>query len=406
MMVNFRKSATFFLCLISTVVATLHFKPIVSNEIAIENKLNEVIETSIGNSDYYLDLYENKVDYTAPLKCLANMNEEEEKTSFYFVEVAKDLYSKFSKEEKDAFLKLSEENDDPDFQFFYSVFSNNEISTELLENRENDSYLLNEKEKGIQKCALALTLSGFGISSAVASTISGAVVTVGASAWIPFVGWAICAAAIIALTVVIIINWNQICAAFSKIVDFFVSAAAKFAASIYALFQGIKIKILTDRFGDIFNDAKRRSGDTSWSLDEIMNALNESIKSGSTSIGWLDLLMMKDGFNVYLGKYSYDNSSYTFIGNQNGGVYFSMGERLWRNYVKKGKIMWFLNMLFLDIVMIKNCVFKLCTAPNDYYIQSTRQLLDSSFYAKELKHIHEIGWYNWYSNIPIVTANR
>ena len=69
-----------------------------------------------------------------------SVTNEEDLSSYYYVEVAKTLYGEFSEEEKSGFDQLL--NDNKDFQYLYDIFKNDEITASalLLQDETNENY--------------------------------------------------------------------------------------------------------------------------------------------------------------------------------------------------------------------------------------------------------------------------
>ena len=154
------------------------------------------------------------------------------------------------------------------------------------------------------------------------------------------------------------------------------------------------------------NDSIDKYGNAKWTKDQLKNALNKAIKIGGVSVTAYELLKKHKKFTVYLGKYQ-DSINYVTVASNNNGVAFSMDPNLWNQYEKVLKFnMWVLNSAFLDFCIGLGCNFGLCSQPSLYYNYGTGVCRDDYFYAKELRHINAYRGFKWYSDIPIVYANR
>ena len=265
--------------------------------------------------------------------------------------------------------------------------------------RENS----NQRNPGIKTLVGSVTLIALGLPAWLASTFSASIAGISGSALVPIVGWALCAAIIIALTIVIIINWDLICAKFNAIVSFFVDAAIDFAEEILNLFGEIRQQAYESTLSNSIADAKCQYGSGKWTDDQLKNALNEALYFGFARVTTKELSNKNSRLHVYLGKYE---DGYVIKGATNSGVYFNMSTTRWTYYESTlNYTMWVLNAAFLNFVMALNCDFRLCSTPSLFYNKTTKMTLGDSYYAKELKHINIFG-YNWYSDVPIVIADR
>ncbi len=279
-----------------------------------------------------------------------------------------------------------------------------------------------------------------GVSEALLATIIGSASTASVSIAVPIVGWILCAAAITALLIVIACNWETICNAFDAIINYLCEQFSNIAD----LIVGSQESIIETAAQEIFDGAldrtqKKLGNDSGWSDKELKEALSKAIQKGTTRIdAQTGLRILAEESvnkrpNVYLGKFRPDqedkvDGNYIHYCEQDPyGLCFDFKE--YDDY-KNTHDMWYLNAMFLEYCIGLNCIFKLCSNPDNHYKYDiinldtninkppviyraigvrTKQkaiMRENDTYAKELQYIHARG-YNWkYQGVLPVTADH
>ncbi len=185
---------------------------------------------------------------------------------------------------------------------------------------------------------LTAILAGAGLSEAIISAFAGCATALSsalASAWIPIIGWAIAVGivvgALIALTVIIVENWDAICQVMDDIKAWFLKEFLMFAEWINSFFadatakgeestiaQSINIGGKTLEFKDtivtsailsaIVDDCKRN--DNVWLLGHIGNPLDEKGKHW-----WICYDEVKENFVTSNNLYDLGVCTYTWYNN-------------------------------------------------------------------------------------------
>lgn len=282
-----------------------------------------------------------------------------------------------------------------------------------------------------------------GVSEALMATIIGSASTASASIAVPIVGWILCAAAITALLIVIACNWETICNAFDAIINYLCEQFSNIADLIVGSQENV-IETAADQIfdGAIARTQQKLGSSSSWSQEELKNALSKAIQKGATKIdtenGLIYLVreFMNKRPNVYLGKFIADKEDKNIVNGKNyiyfceqdpSGLCFNFNEY---NDYKDTHDMWYLNAMFLEYCIGLNCIFKLCSNPDNHYKYDiinldnitgkppvilraigvkTKQkavMKEDDIYANELQYIHTHG-YNWkYEGVLPVTADH
>ena len=242
------------------------------------------------------------------------------------------------------------------------------------------------------------------------SVISGAIKSFAAVVNVPFIGWVLAAAIIVALTVIIILNWSKIVECFEHIKAWFSYVAKKFAAKIVALFENIVSQAANALVSDALDNVRANGSIGKWNLSKIKTQLGKCIFAGSNAIALVQLIRIIFSKYVYLGKLN-DNDGYNYIQTaiNEGGIYFYIPDSV-VTYVSRycNGDLWTLNATFLELCLLAGKLFKLCTRPSKYYSVTYNFYVESNpcSYAKELKFIHTNPFprVTWYSDTPVVTT--
>ena len=245
------------------------------------------------------------------------------------------------------------------------------------------------------------------------STIAGAIKAFVTSVIIPYIGWILAAAVIVALTVIIILNWSKIVECFEHIKAWFIYKASKFAQKITALFSSMAGQSATKVMDDAYTNTNSLIPLGKWTKSGLKNKLKQCLFAGGVALTIEEFI--RNTKYVYLGKFqlpnSIDNKDYIQQAKANGGLYYYTSQAI-SNFIKNsmGGNYWALNLFFLEVAMLSGKLFKLCTTPSKYYNVDTRSYVESSpcSYAKELRTIHQnpvnsVYWYNWE---PVIVTTR
>lgn len=232
------------ICFISIICIAISL-PSKENEYAED--IEEIMEYALEESDLRLEQYldieglnlnvENPITYTnGKLSMINNVsNETSQYEDVTMKEAILDIYDDMSDEEKEILKEMATED--------------KEISNlvELLENKFEDDIIQENAECGklsnnkVSKlsaglAALGSCLAGVGLNSTAIAAIKGAfsAMLTALKLWFTptVVKAAIAVAAILVITVVIVVNWDKVEGIFDAIVDFFVESAGKIAAFV------------------------------------------------------------------------------------------------------------------------------------------------------------------------------
>jgi hypothetical protein len=151
------------------------------------------------------------------------------------LKASKSVINDLTLEEKIKLYEISQT--DENTKAFYRF-----VTTSELDNEFTDNYLAKDIKMSVG--AITSVLSATGLASSIISVIAGAFSTMVAAIPWPIIGWIIAAAALIALTI-IIIYWSYIEQVFISVTNYFINAAKKFASGVADIFNTIKQKALT-----------------------------------------------------------------------------------------------------------------------------------------------------------------
>ena len=207
--------------------STFKHKPIENTIDAFNEQVKEEIisEANLLISNYQLEeKIEEAETFNYSSKEIKENNIIENQTDQFCLAQCEDyikyFYENLTCEEKETFKNVALENNDA--QLIYKICTNQDYSSEIdnvnvplfivSTNKESAQRLTNS----IKKSAMAL-----GISSSLFASLSSCVSGACTASWVPFVGWAVAAALIAALIIIIAFNWNEIKRCFSNIKNYF-----------------------------------------------------------------------------------------------------------------------------------------------------------------------------------------
>ncbi len=314
-----------------------------------------------------------------------------------------DYLNELASEDNDMYNLLTliengfSENNDYKVSSFESII---EMSTAYTYNLQ---YLL----QSLMKLSTAAIITIKGAYSALVTTIQ---------AWyIPLkVKIAVATAAVLAITAVVVINWNKVKPYMENLIAIFVDVAGEIVKQIKDVFQKISAMVsdsLSRVLDNVYNDFSYSSLalPKGWTKEKLQAELLKAI--GITSI---TQLTKQKKITVSIGRVATvtgEKAYYEFRNNNIGEIVFHMTDLKWRDLEKlyKEEGMWVLNQYFLDVVMALDCDFRLVTPSYAYFNYSTGVMLQPdgylSFYSRELRHIKVAGyrWYNYYTPYTIAT---
>lgn len=245
------------------------------------------------------------------------------------------------------------------------------------------------------------------------SVISGAIKSFIAVVNIPWVGWALAAAIIVALTVIIILNWSKIVACFEHIKAWFIYKAAKFAAKITSLFSSMASQGADRALDDAAGNALGKGNPGGWSKSQLKSYLKKCLRKGLIAIALEEFF--RNTKYVYLGRWKLpennDNKDYVKTAKNEDGLYYFVDESV-DTYIRNNRKSdyWTLNIAFVEFCLISGKLFKLCSRPSLVYDKSQHRIVNNCSYAKELNLIHNKSENHtgrsveWYGDTPIITT--
>ncbi len=193
----------------------------------VEDCINEEIQVVLERR--YNDTNANTTYIIDEVNELSNRDEEISKQEISN-EIIKDIYVGFDEDVKIEIEKLKEDN--PDIDLIYKMFKGEvysledyPIETPIFTENETKQILSSSFRK--LNAAISIALPSY-ILAAMTSCISGAC----SASWIPFVGWAVAAALIVALIVIIAVNWDTIKRTFDDIKAYFMAKFARISGLI------------------------------------------------------------------------------------------------------------------------------------------------------------------------------
>lgn len=213
---------------------------LVSQEKYTENP-NEILKRSIVDYKtefkYYINVTALNVEQKELVK-LPSFNINYIAPDYYEVinEYQINLESSLSKTQQKSYERLRLNNFDFDR---YVTLNENKYNDLNIKTKYN-----HVESRAILTTALVGILSGAGLSQTVISAFTGAVATLSASlstSWIPIIGWVLAVGlavgALIALTVLIVQYWNQICFVVNDIKEWFLEQFSAFSSLINSYFN-------------------------------------------------------------------------------------------------------------------------------------------------------------------------
>jgi len=379
----------FCLSIFCAIGGSLNYKPIESEIKTIEKECAEIIDQSLDDTMHYLDLYNNSKE--CAVRKAKGLDEKRE--DLYFVEVSKLLYDNFSNEVKEKFYELKEENEE--ISLIYSIFADGSIN-QLSSN--NSDFLLNTKEKGFLFLGGTETISlefieGFFISSVAA--------LIGAF-FVPFIRGILIAAILVGVALFIITHYQTIIKHLNSLLDKLFTGIKPLDDAIKSWYTGIQTSFPepTYKIKEILDNAQSGMTSGKWTYPAMEEALRISVHEGYKDLTFDEFFENKKK-HVYLGR----TGTYEFFGQENNGIYFRMDDVIWNDYRNNKKCnMWILNKVFLEICILNDCDFMLCSRP-ELYCSISGKIVDEMkdiSYAKELEYIYKRG-FRWSLNpsLPI-----
>ena len=454
---NIKKIITGILAVVSSIATCLHFQHMVSAQNRLNKDINSIILNNVrdftknicegipddlterihgsGGSNHEIDisgfsadgfsLSEKDIEYYLPTDSFG-IN-----TEIDYTDVIRGLFKSLKEDEKRTLFRLSlEESDDISEKKFFEVLKREDITKDNLEEKlaeiGEDIFTNGNPKRGISGDTMVLVQGSWMTITAIAAIIStklgslfsiiaGAIKAFIAALTIPWVGWTLAALVLTGIIVAIVINWSTICSALSYITAWFDGVSGgKFTSSINRIISQAQAKAISQAEEDAYNRTKTQAEMGNWTKDRLKRLIKNSIHAGYYSITLEELLRM-DKY-VYLGKYINGVGQHILIAKANDGIYYETSSAVSNEILNtlRGNY-WVLNLYFLNLCIASGKQFRLCSAPNSYYIQGNPGYFvnvsygsSPSYYARELKYIHENPFvrYNWYSNIPIVETYK
>lgn len=98
---------------------------------------------------------------------------------------------------------------------------------------------------------------------------------------------------------------------------------------------------------------------------------------------------------VYLGRLV--DKYYEYAQQDSKGISFHMNDNDWNNYANKYgyDVLWLINNIFLNYVILKKWKIVLVSNPNDYYDVEKNEKKDKYFYSKELEVLYKLNRFSW-----------
>lgn len=301
------------------------------------------------------------------------------------------IFSDLDDDEYDAISTLAEEDDEiadllrmveSDFDGFGYQDENSEITA-----CSSKVVTLSTAVAAIGSLLLAQ-----GLNTASVVTIKGSFSTVLAAIkaiFIPtWVKVALVSAAVIAITVVVVVNWNKIKPVFNDIVNIFANNAKSLASTVRSVFNRIRSNALSSAIEAA--QAKVFTNEIIFEMSKygLTKVIISSLIKEFTN---LDLNSDNDDKTVYLGTWEDD---YNLVASKDkNGVSFHVDDDTWTKYVLKysREGLWLVNKAFLNYVIYKRWEIVLVTNPYSHYNLATHTKLNDRMYARELELLANRG---------------
>lgn len=202
-------------------------------------------------------------------------------------------------------------------------------------------------------------------------------------------------AAILVISIVVIVNWDKIKPVFNNIVNVFVEGAKAFASTIVTVFNRIFNTALSSTISEGKDAAFTNDIIKDMSKYGLTKAIITSLIKEFTKI---DLNTDNNNKTIYLGT-TEDKYNEIAEGDENG-ISFHVKDDRWYELLKKysQEGLWLVNKAFLQYVVYKKWDIILVTNPNNYYNLITRQRLSTRMYARELEFLANLGA-SWHAEI-------
>ena len=179
------------------------------------------------------------------------------------------------------------------------------------------------------------------------------------------------------------------------------------------------IYYLSNQIGKLFKGMFSSSDtvvtyETQVTIDDVLS--NSNVRDGMNEYGWtrsdiikwleimlgvsVDKFLNDNNIEVYLESTEYELKYYSYRDTDNHKYAFYT-ENLWEDLVSfclgDYDMIWVLNMVFLQMCVMKNVTFVLVTPTDKYYKYASKQLIANDdgyfpFYSKELEFINRNGY--------------